>query len=38
MIRFGKSTQNTSKNPKKPDNLEILTLLDNCTCMLYMQI
>ncbi|CAD8202321.1 unnamed protein product [Paramecium pentaurelia] len=31
MIRFGKSSQQTTKNPKKPDNLEILTLLDNCT-------
>ncbi|CAK88814.1 unnamed protein product (macronuclear) [Paramecium tetraurelia] len=31
MIRFGKSPQHIQKNPKKPDNLEILTLLDNCT-------
>ncbi|CAD8203793.1 unnamed protein product [Paramecium octaurelia] len=31
MIGFGKSSQQTKKNPKKPDNLEILTLLDNCT-------
>ncbi|CAD8170259.1 unnamed protein product [Paramecium pentaurelia] len=31
MIRFGKSPQPIQRNPKKPDNLEILTLLDNCT-------
>ncbi|CAD8115193.1 unnamed protein product [Paramecium sonneborni] len=31
MIRFGKTSQQTAKNPKKPDNLEILTLIDNCT-------
>ncbi|CAK87048.1 unnamed protein product (macronuclear) [Paramecium tetraurelia] len=30
-IRFGKSPQPIQKNLKKPDNLEILTLLDNCT-------